>query len=75
MLENFSSGIDHCSFPVNQVNVKPCQMMAYGGAHAEGEDTCSEPNMWSWRVPSRSPLLVFRSTNIKGLVVVARLLQ
>lgn len=75
MLENFRSGINHCSFPVSQVNVKPRQMMAYGGAHAEGEDTCSEPNMGSLRVPNRSPLLVFRPANIRGLVVVDRFLQ
>lgn len=69
-----SSGIDHCSFPVNQVSVKPCQMMAYRGAHVEGEDACSEPNIGRLSAPNRSPLLVFRPSNIRGSVVVDRFL-
>lgn len=55
--------------------MKACQMMAHGGAHAEGEDACPEPNIGSLRVPTRSPLLVFRSANIRGLMVVDRFLQ
>lgn len=55
--------------------MKPCQMTACGGAHAEGEDAFSEPNIGSLRVPNRSPLLVLRPENIKGLVVVDRFLQ
>lgn len=61
---------NHCSFPV-----MPCQMMAYGGAHAEGEDACSETSIGSLRVPNRSPKLAFRPANIRGLVVVDRLWQ
>lgn len=50
-------------------------MMACGGAHAEGEDACSEPSIGSLRVPNRSPKLVFRPANIRALVVVDRFLQ
>lgn len=39
--------------PMNHVSVKPCQMLAYGGACAEGDDVCSQPDLGSLRVHGR----------------------